>query len=388
MSAVTATAVGLFVFNKIAALWKKDGESISKGIRADSLIDYTQTARVEPIVLIDADCLYVDFLSDVQQSLLSIFAGYYLQALAVSTRIGKISVDRHLDKLNPRRDVGGSATNMGWLMATEAYKDKLPSVNDISALEDYKADQQKLQERALVLQESSRQDTLNRSEVNISKDTFTTIKELSNLSVGKLFSVDITDGINKASVPVSIRLMASSMPTSSLIHILSIGSKDNSFKERYHLMKAGRIEFIRDLILCQDLIDEHRKNLMNDKDGVYSNIVKRANTNKLAGLVSANPSVATASNICIISAATAEQLELHLNGKLSNFKIRQRVFENTYMMILVVLDNSWRRATFYHRGINMPTEVSAQDMKASNRGNGLDVADILSAYRAGAAPSL
>ena len=479
MSAFSAAAVGLFVFNKIAALLKKDGESISKGIKADSLIDYTQTARVEPIVLIDADCLYCDFLSDVQQSLLSIFTGYYLQAVAISMNVGKINVERQLDKLNPRRDIGSSASSMGWLMANEAYKDKLPKATDIIALEDIdgfetkthadavaearleididKFDHQKnqdfiknleasqkdsidrekfdftkasyyaqkelsekefnervrqsnetykinlkkmdadkafreaqldLQRKGLVLQEASRQDTLNRSEFGVGKDTFTTLKELSNLSVGKLFSVDITDGINKASIPMSVRLMASSMPTNNLIHILSLGSKDNSFKERYHLMKAGRIEFIRDFIFAQDLIDDYRKNLMNDKDGVYSNIVKRANTNKLAGLVSANPSVATASNLCIISASTAEQLELHLNGKLSNFKIRQRVFENTYLMILVVIDNSWRRATFYHRGINMPTEVSAQDLKGSNRNSGPDVADILSAYRAGVAPSL
>lgn len=45
-------------------------------------------------------------LPDVLQSLQSIFSGYYLQALAISTNIGKINVVKHLDKLNPNRNVG------------------------------------------------------------------------------------------------------------------------------------------------------------------------------------------------------------------------------------------------------------------------------------------
>ena len=201
--------IGLSLIRKITDLWR--------GAKSDSLIDYTQVARVEPIVLIDTDCLYLDSISEVQQSLLSIFAGYYLQAVAISTSIGKIEVMHHLDKLNPRRNASDSAANtMGWLLAQESYKHALPTPETIVALED------------------ERNDKLSASEIGFGRDTMKDLKELANLSVGKMFSVDITDGLHKASIMVSIRLMASSLPSANIVRILSIGSKDNSAKERYH----------------------------------------------------------------------------------------------------------------------------------------------------------
>jgi hypothetical protein len=228
-----------------------------------------------------------------------------------------------------------------------------------------------------------------KTEFGFGRDMMKDLKELANLSIGKMFSVDYTDGLHKTSVPISIRLMASSLPSASLVHILSIGSKDDtSVKERYHAWKAGRLEFIRDLCLCQDLIDAHRKNLMADKDGIYTNIIKRARGNMISGIVSANPSIATASNLAIISSNTAEKLELHLDGSLKQFSIREKVFKNTYLMILAIIDDQWGRVTFYHRGLHLPTEVSIKDLKAANKGSGPDVSDILKAYQLGNNPSL
>lgn len=358
-------SLGLSLIRKVTDLWA--------GAKSDSLIDYTQVGRVEPIVLIDADCLYSEHLSDVQQSLLSIFAGYYLQAVAVSTTVGKVDVMRQLDKLNPRRNPGDSAANtMGWLLATESFKHKLPTPQDCVALEDASNNQEKDSE----------------SEFGLGRDTISNLKELSNLSVGKLLSVEITDGLHKATIPISVRLMASTLPTASLIHILALGNKDNSMKERFHGWKSGRLEFVKDLCFCQDLIDEHRKNIMNDKDGIYTNLLKRQRGNQLSTLVSGNPSVATASNLVIMSSNTAAQLELNINGKLSDFKSREKVFKVGYLMILVIIDENWGRVTFYHRGIPMPTEVSVRDLKAGNKGNGVDVADVLKAYSMGSSPSL
>ena len=498
--------VGLYVIRKITDLWA--------GAKAESLIDYTQVARVEPIVLIDADCLYLDSISEVQQSLLSIFAGYYLQAVAISTTVGKIEVRHHLDKLNPRRSPSDSAANtMGWLLAQESYKHRLPIMGDsrfaLEAIvdEDKKTsvppniNQQKIEmererleqqrkelshkkeqlehekeklkheklssqqrdassekehaqrekqfkqaeerlenERKKLDQEAeklkhdktktedqkasekARMD-LERDKIQFqkdqlefqkdesqlynknfysdkyqrnreyssgySKDSISDLKELSNLSVGKMLSVEITDGKHKTAIPIAVRLMASSIPSASLVHILSMNSQDiTSAKERYHAWRAGRLEFIKDLILCQDLIDAHRKNLMHDRDGIYSNLLKRNRTNQLSTILSGNPSVAAASNLVIMSNDTLAQLELHLDGKFSSFKIREDVFKTGNIMIMVIIDKAWDRCTFYHRGINGATEVSIKDLKATNKGSGPNVSDILAAYRLGNSPSL
>lgn len=440
--ATMATAVGISVFRRIADLWR--------GGVSDSLIDYTQVARVEPIVLIDADCLYLESLPEVQQSLLSIFAGYYLQAVAISANVGKVNVMHHLDKLNPRRNPGDSAANtMGWLLAQESYKDRLPvpgdsrnvaledinddrfqfekdkfhrQFNDVSATDREKIDNDLMKHNAnlanakdsdqkkLDMEWTKYLDTLNdkernyalalkefnlkndsvygKSETGFGRDTMKDLKELANLSVGKMFSVEITDGLHKASMPVSIRLLASTLPSASLNKILTIGHQDNSMKERFHGWKSGRLEFVRDLICCQDLIDQHRKDLMHDKDGIYTNIIQRNSRNVMSTLLSGNPSVATASNLVIMSNDTVSELELHLDGKFKDFNTREKVFKAGYLMIVAVINKEWDRVTFYHRGLRDTTEVSVRDLKASNKGNGADVGDILSAYRMASAPSL
>jgi len=457
--------IGLSAIRKITDLWS--------GAKADSLIDYTRVARVEPIVLIDNDCLYLESLPEVMQSLQSIFSGYYLQAIAISTNVGKVEVMRHLDKLNPnRKPLDSALDSAGWLLAQESYRHRLPRPNDarlaLEALPEYEkydmarerhqwgrdrnnldfirdnreaqidafnrqtvqnkarldqatfdqrvAEAQRqydqnvaqfghqkamdlakqdlakqglaLNEKQFKLQQQDREDRLSAHEISIGRDTLQTIKELSNLSVGKMLSVEITDGLHRASIPVSIRLIASAIPSQNIVHILSIGNEDTSVKERYHAWKSGRLEFVRDLIFCQDLIDAHRKNLMADKDGIYANLIKRHRGNQVSTLVSGNPSVATASNSVVVSSDTASQLELKINGRLKDFKTREKLFKDTYVMIMAVIDKQWERVTFYHRGIDMHTEVGMRDLKIANKGSGPDVSDILKAYQMGNAPSL
>lgn len=441
--------------------------------KADSLVDYTQVARVEPICMISADCLYLESLPAVQQSALSLFAGYYLQAVAISATVGKVSVFKTLDKINPNRSPSGAVIDGAdtWLLAQESYKHRLPyygdprNQKDIVALEAMSRDEIAEQDLQLKYQtyelnndkfyhdkhmkeddvkrrilEADRtyemnlkkfdadranelrreqlekdkifyakdrdkvsdkfnqdrfdfekkrhNDEMGRSNIGFGKDTIKTLSELADLSVGKIFNVEITDGMHQMTLPVSIRLMASAIPSGTLAQILSMGSEDTSVKERYHGWKSGRLEFIRDIILCQDLIDQHRKNLMDDKSGIYNDILKRNRSNQLTTLLSGTPSVATASNIAIISTDVAEEIEANVNGRLKDFKTRQQIFKKTYLMILIVIDKQFDRVTFYHRGINHATELGVRDLKANNRGSGPDVSEILRAYQLGSAPSL
>lgn len=353
----------LLVVRKIQDLWRAG--------KADSLIDYTQESRVEPIALIGTDVLFNDMLPEVMQSLLSQFAGYYLQAVAISMTVGNIEVQRTLGKLNPRRNaLNEAADSGGWLLAQENYRYALPTPAKKMALE--------------AIHDRMEAGT----SFTIARDTNRELNELSNLSVGKMLSVEISDGVHKASIPVSIRLQASSIPTERLAHILASGSQDTSMKERFYQWKSGELEFIRDIIFCEDIIDTHRKNLKADKDGVYSQILSRARENQLSTLVSANPSVATASNIVVISSDTAKELELQVNGKLSNPKIREQVFKGKFIMIMAVIDTAFSRVTFYHRGIAMSTEVGLRDLRDSNKGSGPNVSDVLRAYQLGNSPSL
>lgn len=382
---------------KIADIWA--------AAKPDSLIDVTRQLRVEPLTLVDQDCLLLDALPEVMQSLLSIFAGYYLQAVAVTMQVGDIHVGRHLDRINPNRSAAGHLIDLGHtasgnILRMESYADRLPTPEEYEdglALEAQGASTTKRVRDQLRAargrlnrekRDQRREDTAQRRSTNFGDNMQRELKEASNLSVGKLFDVQIGSGKNTVAVPIAIRLMANAITSASLVHILSHGSQDTSVKERYHAWRAGRLDFIKDLILCNDLIEARRRNLMKDKDGLYSAIANRQKNGFWSGILSGQPSIGMASNLVVMSSATADQLELRTNYQLKNFQQRQKIFQETALMIMVVIDKEWDRVTFYHRGIALPTQLGVRDLKAANKGSGPDVSDILRAYQLGNAPSL
>lgn len=353
-----------------------------KSQKADSLIRFTKSTRVEPIALVDQRLSHLPFMTDVMQSLSSIFTGYYLQAVALAVNVGSVNVVKLLDALNPSRDVHDAAAThivdrlneKPGMLSMESYRYGLPVPGEAIGLEAF----------------GDTLPTVNakNNAFSTGKDTAKAVNEAVNLSVGKLIEVTVEDDGKKAMFPIMIRLISSIVGSDTLVHILGDGSRNVSYKERYHAWRAGQLEFIRDLVLCQDLIDEHRAALMKDKSGVYAEILNRRTGNSAANFFSGSASVGTASNLVILSKQTVKELEASIEGRISNFATREKIFKNTYIMILVVIDTEWEQITFYHRGIAIPTEMSLKELKTANKGTGPDVGEILKAYQLGNNPTI
>lgn len=416
---------GLTVLNRAGDLLRRGGGS-------DSLVDFTSVGRVEPIVLIEQNALHLDCIGEVQQSLLSIFAGYYLQAASLMNTIGNVRVLERLDALNPNR----SPVNAGlssWLVATESYEKGLPfpsneklKLSIESGMGSLGGAQVKQNPNAGLntgaggvgtggksngntagamggMGMSNKadatgagSDTVNKTYgspsgdvKSLAKDIGRTMTELANLSVGKSYEINISDGQHSIPVQINIRLIASTLPSPDMIHILATGSDDNSFKERWHGWKMGKLSFWKDLVFCNDLIDKHRTDLMKDKTGTLSNIGRTNFGNAVTSVITGQPSIASSSNMVVLTKDSAEQLELELEGKLNKFDIRQRMMKKTSLMIMAVIDEvDYNTVTFYHRNIAQPTVVRIKDLKASSKGSGPDIGEILKALMSGHAPAL
>lgn len=345
-----------------------------RAARSTSLIDYTQPARVEPIVLVDSNAVFFKDISDVMQSVLMIFSGYYLQAASISVNVGKVNVVRMLEKLNPSRNPAENAALFigDALLSEESYKHKFPNPKQLV----------RSLEAGYPLEEEDPARSL-----TLGKDTVKLAQSVTNLSVGTLLELNIESDGNKMTMPISVRLISHSIRQDNLIHILSYASKNQSVKERYYAWRAGSKDTIADMIFCQDLIDEHRKALLDDKSGIYKEILRRNTNNKISAVISGQPSISSASNIAIMTRDTAVNLQAEIGGSLDTFSVRERVFKNTYLMLIVVIDDRYDQVIIYHRGISIPTEVSIKDIKASNKSGGPDVSEILKAYQLGNAPT-
>ncbi len=393
-SPVVAKTLGVTALNFVLSL----GARIFKNQKADSLVRFTKSTRVEPIVLVDQRMSHLPYTPDIMQALSSIFIGYYLQAVSLAVNVGRINVIRLLDTLNPTRDVQDAASakivdtisGNASLLSLESYKYGLPVPGEAIGMENFgdaawRAAKAKEAENLAGVQGTQAPSV---SGGAAGKDSIKAAYEAVNLSVGKLIEVTVEDGDKKATFPIAVRLISTIIGSNILTHILGDGSRNVTAKERFHAWRSGQLEFWRDIVMASDLIDEHRSAMMKEQSGVYGEILARRRNNAASAALTGSPSIATASNLVVLSAQTAKELEASVGGRLADPKVRKKIFENTYIMLMVVVDTEWEQVKIYTRGIAIPTELSVKDLKTANKGSGPDVAEILKAYQLGNSPSI
>ena len=429
MSTVALTAAGAKVAGAAIENAVKMLADLPKG---DSLVGYAQAGNVEPTALVDEDLRNCDLLPDTLQLAQSVFAGYYLRAFSMhNISIGNANVAGRLDKFATRRSpsqaaigtIGGIAS-----AALEEFEDRLVVDGDVREL----PDEIKELEEAVKKDAAGSATLATDVEAKAALEAYTVkgqqpvgkntpapsygtsigsaakggvqsamtdgasatigksvdINDPVNLGVGRLINVTIKDNNCEVTVPVLIRVNAMYMATAPLVHVLASGSEDISFGARFKKWRLGGIDFWRDLVFCQDLIDQHKSNLKADKTGIYLQMMQKRRQNSIAAALSGSLSANNASNIIVMSQASAEALEMKIFGKLKDFNTRQKLFQQGYGMLMFIVDKQWGRVRMYTRDIPEYTELSERDLKASNKGGGVDIGDVLNAFRAGSTPRL
>ena len=358
-----------------------------RSARGGSLIEYTRPTRVEPMTLVDLRAASLPYIDEVLNAGLNVFSAYYLQAVSLAVNVGNVNVLKLLDRLNPNRNpmdslgTAGSKTMGGRLKdySPESFAHGLPFAYSQEAEHPMDAP----------LKKAGRYAGNEAASGGVGGKAIEMINEAGNLSLGKLLEVKVESDGQTATFPIQVRLMSSTIRPDHLAHTLSLDAKDVGVKERYHQWRSGQIKFWKDIVFAQDLIEQHKKNLMNDASGFYKSQHNKANRNKLSGLLSGNPSVATASAIVVMTTETAKDLESRIRRPLKDFRAREKVFHETNGMMFFIIDPDWEQVTIYHRSIEEPTEVSVRELQRANkRGGGPDILEILNAFRQSKSPTL
>lgn len=377
------------------------GSDLTRAIRAgydtskQSLVSYAAPGRVEPLCYIDSETAQSPMLSDVAQVCMSMFCGHYLRAFAMDNcTISGVTAAQRLQKFATHRQADYLAA-----IGIEGLVDHLPFGNKSIPPEYTKAALEampvnKTPEVKKTATDAEKQAAL-RGILGTTSPTKGGAKAdvrdfdaASNLAIGKLLNVEISsDGVS-ATVPVIVRMNIMTVPTETMVHIYTSSSKDISFANRWKEFWHGKIDFWKDFVFCNDLVDAHAKNLRNDKNGFYRMMIDRRNGNMAAAMISGVPAINTASSILILSSQTAAAIAGQYGGDLADYRTRQRFFEQSYSMIIAVVDDRYGTTRFYTRDINEYTEVSARELQRSSKGTGPDIGDILAAFRVGSSPTL
>ncbi|MGL5648920.1 MAG: hypothetical protein ACRDDY_13815 [Clostridium sp.] len=365
------------VISRLAGLVKQS--------RSDSIIEVSSNTRNEFLTLVTSDVAALPYSNEIMQSCLTLVTSYMLSAISTLVEIDGINDREILDQINTNRDpldsLLGAGAKAHSFLGTESWQYGLPNPEISGML--LNAQRPKSGKRGF----EAIEDVRDERGMSFGRTTQADLRELANLSVGKSFEVVFEANGNRKPVNMQVRLMVSDVDDATMLGILRSGSTNNSFKERLIRVRAGSLHWFHDLIMLNDLIDEARRTRIKDKSKFYRHILSKRSKNFLSGLFSLRPSVNNASAILAFTTRQAEELELEMGGELDDYAIRQRVFESTYTMIMVVVDTQWEQVTFYHRGIDQKTTVSVDALKRANKKGGAEVEDVLRAYTAGAAPS-
>lgn len=329
-----------------------------------AMSDITRLTKVEPLVIVSKDCFGLEIMPDVQQTLLNYVIADYLQAVNILTKVKDIQVVRILDKLNPSRDATGMLLSTA--ITTESMK---PQALQYSL---------PTERRCVITTEAKGSSPL---------------EEAASLGVGKLVNVEI--GYNNelgqectSKIPVQFRLLPGFVNASQMVNILGYGTDDTGMIARFQRAVDGGIAPFMDFIMAQDLIQEYRKAAIKDDTRTLQKIMSRVQTNKKFGLLTNNPSLATVSNIFVITEAEQKTLESKFGGKMTSRAMRDRMFNNVFAAQVVVVNREWNTVTIWDKGLDLPATLSFKDIKTSNQGKGPDLFEMMKSFNMGMPLSL
>ena len=351
-----------------------------------SLADISKIARVEPITLISSNLTGTKELYNILHGVLNIYAAFYLQAIHIlSAQLADVRILKILDKTNPDRDMKTLLTS-GYTayenlniktLSLENCKFKLPMIAT---------------DKPSFAMESIFDEDAN-NVLTSSTQKLETFEKLGS-AVGKVMEVKFTvrgnDSKNsdEITIPVVVKLDNMVIPADVIDQILTANADEITLGSRFKDALAGRIGFIKDFILCSDLIKSQKKTMIKDPTGYYNQLMKRINNSRMYSALSGNISLAGVSSIVVISEEDESFVQKQIGGKLTNEHTREIIFNNTSAMCIVVVDKEWERVSIYIKDIDGFSQNSFDAFKSmSDKGSGPQIADILKAFSLGNAPS-
>lgn len=350
-----------------------------------SLADISKIARVEPITLISSNLTGTKELYNILHGVLNIYAAFYLQAIHIlSAQLADVRILKILDKTNPDRDMKTLLTS-GYTayenlniktLSLENCKFKLPMIAT---------------DKPSFAMESIFDEDAN-NVLTSSTQKLETFEKLGS-AVGKVMEVKFTvrgnDSKNsdEITIPVVVKLDNMVIPADVIDQILTANADEITLGSRFKDALAGRIGFIKDFILCSDLIKSQKKTMIKDPTGYYNQLMKRINNSRMYSALSGNISLAGVSSIVVISEEDESFVQKQIGGKLTNEHTREIIFNNTSAMMIVVVDKEWERVSIYVKDIDGFSQNSFDAFKSmSDKGNN-NITDIIKAFSLNNAPS-
>ena len=395
-------------------------------VRAKSLSQYSTDLQLRPVFAIEKEILNDEKIDVLMQAGLANYAGFYIVALSIDNTINGVRVGKMVGKYSPNRDAVGSALDLlGENIASvsrEDFKVDIPEydrptlstlgfksgLRSIPSLPDAYLKQLELRTESVYTTREEAQAEADKINAANAKEKAEQpeakaapvypstkvaeqamrdeINKLQSLAIGRILTVTVSRDKQSADINMVLKPELKSLRSNLLIDVANLSNKPTSMRDRFiAYFKRGTIASMLDYLVCLDLIQAHRRALVQDTAGYYEKVHDRIVNNKVAALLTGEFSVGTVANTWIISDTTALRLQASIGGKLDNYAIRNKFMEKSGVMTLIVYNPDHQRVYIYNHGIEDVTDIGINYLIKKSESKSFDM-DIFKMLSQGSAP--
>ena len=395
-------------------------------VRAKSLSQYSTDLQLRPVFAIEKEILNDEKIDVLMQAGLANYAGFYIVALSIDNTINGVRVGKMVGKYSPNRDAVGSALDLlGENIASvsrEDFKVDIPEydrptlstlgfksgLRSIPSLPEAYLKQLELRTEAAYATREEAQAEADKINATNAKEKAQEpeakptpiypstkvaeqsmrdeINKLQSLAIGRILTVTVSRDKQSADINMVLKPELKSLRSNLLIDVANLSNKPTSMRDRFiAYFKRGTIASMLDYLVCLDLIQAHRRALVQDTAGYYEKVHDRIVNNKVAALLTGEFSVGTVANTWIISDTTALRLQASIGGKLDNYAIRNKFMEKSGVMTLIVYNPDHQRVYIYNHGIEDVTDIGINYLVKKSESKSFDM-DIFKMLSQGSAP--
>ena len=212
-----------------------------------------------------------------------------------------------------------------------------------------------------------------------------------SLPSGRILNIPmLTDGKSTFNLQLLIQLFPFFIETDVAQEFINLNFTP-SFWRRFTQFQAGEISFFKDFIFSCDLREKRMKALIKDKTGGLADMINKQKNAVASHWMNflrkpGTEKINIASTILILNKNSVDKA-LNKNGiDLKSSSNRKKFFENSYCMMLVVVDQMYNEVDIYYNGIEAVSTFKYEQIKRESKKDSTDLVSIMKSYAQGLAP--
>ena len=194
---------------------------------------------------------------------------------------------------------------------------------------------------------------------------------------------------DNATVQVLIQLHPIFVPQEVSTQFIAMNFKP-SFAQRWLQMTSGEISFWSDFVLGNDLRRQRYKAMRKDSTSILHDLEERrsnAVSNLWLKILGADTSRQNIANTILIYESRNFKKACSTSGiNFTHYDSRQRFFEATMSMIVVVVDIMYSKIEKFYNGISTTSELTFDQCKRNSKTESVDIMTMMKQYAQGLAP--